>query len=314
MKNKSNLQLDFRYYDMPHRDSVLVFTGENWKREYGVETPNQLHFHNIIEIGICKDGYGHMMYEDGREENFEPGMISIIPRNKPHNTVSIKGTIGYWEFIFFDEEYYLDSKYGHDPLFLETIKKRINSRTLLLKSQNCAPLSQAIEGIVREYIGKSSYSKELMHSYIDTILALVARENVEFEKGNAEARRSNDKKIIDVITYVDKHYMEEITIANLADYCNMSETNFRRRFSTYMNMSPVDYVNVIRIRKACSLLRDTDYSMDVIAEKVGYTTPSTFNRNFRHFVGTSPYQWKKENIKDVNKTLKLKVSAHKGWE
>lgn len=315
MGKKKQQPLDFRYYNMPQRNSVLIFSGPTWKREYGVEAPDQLHFHNIIEIGICRDGYGKMMYEEGRECEFEPGMISIIPRNVPHNTLSRPGTLGYWEYIFVDEEYYLDTKYGQDPLFIEKIKDRINSRTLLVKAQEHAALADAINGIIREHDNSAPYSRELIHSYIDSLLVVVARENQGYDVAAAETRLEAGHRIVDVITYIDKHYMEEMTVGDLALYCQMSETNFRRRFTAYMNMSPVDYVNVIRIRKACGFLRDTDYSMDVIAEKVGYTTPSTFNRNFRHFVGTSPYQWKKEHFgSSSEQALRLKISAHRGWE
>jgi AraC-like DNA-binding protein len=314
MKNGRHRTLDFRYYDMPQRDSVLTFAGDSWRREYGLGFREQLHFHNIIEIGICHEGYGKMVYEDGSEKEFEPGLISVIPRNVPHNTLSRPGTIGFWEYIFFDEDYFLERRYGQDPILLDRIKSQINSGILLLKEREHPEIRNVITGILGEHNSKEAYSRQLKRSLADALLLLIAREGSTNEEGSVEERHSAGHRVIEAMNYIDRHYMENLTIGQLAMQCGMSETGFRRRFTAYINMSPVEYVNVIRVRKACELLRDTDYSMDMIAQKVGYTTPSTFNRNFRHFVGTSPYQWKKSNDILEDSSLKLKIDAHRGWE
>jgi AraC-like DNA-binding protein len=53
--------------------------------------------------------------------------------------------------------------------------------------------------------------------------------------------------------------------------------------------------------------------MEEVAVRVGYPTVSTFNRNFRKIVGTSPYQYKKSRDNYEGKLLNFKVSAKKGW-
>ena len=115
------------------------------------------------------------------------------------------------------------------------------------------------------------------------------------------------------LDYITKQYMEEIRMETLAACCNLSETHFRRLFVEYMNMTPVEYINLVRIQQACELMKKTHYSMEELAVKVGYTTVSTFNRNFRKIIGTSPYQYKKNSNSFEGKLLNLKVSAKKGW-
>lgn len=81
-----------------------------------------------------------------------------------------------------------------------------------------------------------------------------------------------------------------------------------------MEMKPLDYVNFVRIRKACDLIRKTSMSMQDISLEIGYDTISTFNRNFRKLTGTTPYKWKEA---PGNKDLDLSdfhISAKKGWE
>lgn len=115
------------------------------------------------------------------------------------------------------------------------------------------------------------------------------------------------------IEYVERNYPNNFKIADLANECHMSETHFRRVFQEKMNMTPVEYVNFVRIKKACELIDKTDISMEDVAEKVGFITPSTFNRNFRRIIGTSPYQWKKRPDNHEGKLLEYKISALKGW-
>ena len=99
----------------------------------------------------------------------------------------------------------------------------------------------------------------------------------------------------------------------IAEVCGMSETHFRRVFEEYINMSPMEYVNLIRIQRACEMMKKTNDSMDEVANKCGFTTTSTFNRNFKKFLNTSPYQWKINPDNYENKLLNYKIQAMKGW-
>ncbi len=99
----------------------------------------------------------------------------------------------------------------------------------------------------------------------------------------------------------------------MAASCNMSEAHFRRIFVETINMSPIDYLNLVRIQNACQIMNKTDHSMEVVASECGFTTFSTFNRNFRKFLNTSPYQWKKNKDNYENKLLDYNINALKGW-
>lgn len=107
--------------------------------------------------------------------------------------------------------------------------------------------------------------------------------------------------------------MEPISLKELADTCNFSETHFRRLFVEYMNMTPMEYLNLVRVRQACELMKKSRYTMEEVAVQAGYASVSTFNRNFRKIVGTSPYQYKKNSDAYRGKLLNARVSAKKGW-
>ena len=152
-----------------------------------------------------------------------------------------------------------------------------------------------------------------LHSRCSNLVTEILRRN-ESDSGVKEVRKKNGVgQIAEALDFVKNEYAQNIKIADLADACHMSETHFRRVFEAYMNMSPMDYINLIRIQNACDLMKKSNDSMDVVAQKVGFSTTSTFNRNFKKFLDTSPYQWKIKPENYERKLLNFKISALKGW-
>ena len=72
----------------------------------------------------------------------------------------------------------------------------------------------------------------------------------------------------------------------------MSDTNFRRVFSKALNMSPMQYLRQVRIQKACEQLILSSDSVAEIAERVGFRSISTFNRDFKQTMRVSPREWR----------------------
>ena len=126
-------------------------------------------------------------------------------------------------------------------------------------------------------------------------------------------KKTGSSQIAEALDYVRVEYANPIKVEDLANVCHMSETHFRRVFEAYMNMSPMDYINLVRVQRACDIMKKTDDSMDIVAQKSGFTTTSTFNRNFKKFLNTSPYQWKINPENYERKLLNYNISALKGW-
>lgn len=84
-----------------------------------------------------------------------------------------------------------------------------------------------------------------------------------------------------LINYMELHYMENIMAKDLAKCCELSETHMRRIFLEHTNATPLEYLNLVRINKACELLMKGNCSVESVSEQVGYTVLSTFMRNFK---------------------------------
>ncbi|MDF2615036.1 MAG: L-rhamnose operon transcriptional activator [Clostridia bacterium] len=307
--SKKKQTVEFRYYEMPNNEIVLALLGKDWRREYGVGI-NGLHFHNFMEIGYCHEGTGEVII-DNQNYPFEANVFTVIPPNLSHTTNSDRGTESYWEWMFFDIEQYLNATYKEDAAFVQKLLTRIYRKALFLHAKEHPVLDNILRNIIREMQRKDTYYQESVKGFMQAFIVELLRLDDSEEK----IKRTKQKaaQISDALDYVNRNYNEEIKISQLANACNMSESHFRKVFEQSMNMRPIDYINLIRVQKACELIKRSQVTMECVAYKVGFATVSTFNRNFKKLVGISPYQWKQSAENFEGKLLNYKISAQKGW-
>jgi YesN/AraC family two-component response regulator len=100
--------------------------------------------------------------------------------------------------------------------------------------------------------------------------------------------KSKNNTIYEGILYIENHYVEDITVEQLAKLCHTSEGNFRRLFKKYKNMSPITYRNYLRMKKALILLNTKEYTITEVAEAVNMPNISYFYKNFKKTFGKTP--------------------------
>lgn len=309
MSKKKKETAEFRFYDLPQGEAVLALMGKKWVQIYGAGI-NNLHFHNLYEIGICYYGTGDLTLDE-EIHRFEGGMISFIPSNILHVTKSDPGIYAFWEFMYIDPEAILKEIFPNNARQMQEILDHVNRKALFVKETDQPELARLVRMIFEEMAKKKPYYQEVVKSLVTSLVLTLARSNRVENVEKIKVR--NSIQLENAVTFVEENYATNFKISELADACHMSETHFRRVFQERMNMTPVEYINFVRIKKACDLIDKTDISMEEVAEKVGFVTPSTFNRNFRRIIGTSPYQWKKRPDNHEGKLIDYKISALKGW-
>ena len=98
-----------------------------------------------------------------------------------------------------------------------------------------------------------------------------------------------------VITHIDAHYAERLTLQDLADVAGMSVAAFRRIFAETMQTTPMRYLNTIRINAARRLLTRTDKLVSEIATATGFWDQSHFIKAFRAERGQTPTEYRREH-------------------
>lgn len=88
--------------------------------------------------------------------------------------------------------------------------------------------------------------------------------------------------------YIDSHYDRMISLELLSEQLGVSKYHLLRIFKAATGLSPNDYCNRVRIENAMKLLNDTNWSVERIAEQVGFSSGSYFIKVFRKMTGTTP--------------------------
>lgn len=99
------------------------------------------------------------------------------------------------------------------------------------------------------------------------------------------------------IGFIEEHYMENITIDDMAAALGLSRSYFSKLFKKLTQKSPQDYLIAYRMNKSCELLRSTRMSIGEIAGLVGYSNQFHFSRAFKNFTQQSPNEWRKKNVR-----------------
>lgn len=312
MGKKKKDTMELRFYDVPQNEYVLALVGESWIREYGHDEPN-MHFHNLYEIGYCRDGNGELVLDE-MSYDYQPGMVSLIPQNYPHTTLSRLGEgPSYWEYLFFDPMTVIVELYPKDEIYQRELLQKIGRTAHFVKEEANAVLAAQVKLILDEMREKKPRYRENVGAMLRILVVELLRLCEAADEGIDKRRKVSNTQILPALEYVKVEYAKAIRIEDLAKICHMSETHFRRIFETCMNMSPMDYINLTRVQIACELMTKTNDSMDIVASKVGFATTSTFNRNFKKFLNTSPYQWKISPENYEGRLLNYNISALKGW-
>ena len=285
--------------------------GQKWVQNYGNDV-DYLHFHNYLEIGYCYGGDGHMVLGE-EEKRFHGGIVTVIPPNYPHTTNSDIGTISKWEYLFIDVEGFM-KKFLDNPVKAEKMIQRIYSRALFFEEKENLSISKKIRKIMDIMRDGEEFFLEEAKGVLAALLVEIARLNRDSgEDKVAENAGKLTNMITRVLDYVSYHYMEDIKVEDLANICHISETHFRRVFTSYMKMSPLEYINTVRVYTACELLETTEDPVADIAHKCGFTTNSTFNRNFKQLMGVTPLEWLKRPESYEQQLLRFDIHSEEGW-
>ena len=93
-------------------------------------------------------------------------------------------------------------------------------------------------------------------------------------------------------------YLSKDWIKDLASVINFSEHYFMKFFKKYMGITCIDYINDYRLNIATNLLETTDIQVMEIANKVGISNVSYFNRIFKKKFNLTPKEYRK-NLKNI---------------
>ncbi|MDR2765660.1 MAG: AraC family transcriptional regulator [Tannerella sp.] len=240
------------------------------------------HRHERIEINYVKKGSCIIRLED-ESVGFKENEIMIILSNEQHFfEAGPKGaTLMQLEFlpdIF--SRFDLEEQGALTKLTAVTV---FSEKNRLIKIVNNVRIMRAVQRIVNELDDKNKYYHYLVIMYYAELLILIYRHMDE-----TWLPICSNEFIKKAIAHIRANYREDISIADVAGWAGIGERYLRKLFARHLNLSPVDFLNQIRLNKAIELLRNTEMSVKEVCFACGFKSPQYFSIVFKQQMGITP--------------------------
>lgn len=176
---------------------------------------------------------------------------------------------------------------------LDRLKSRLKDKeiTIMTGYGDLEYARQAIKYGITRYLLKPSQLEEIEEALASMVENLDARRGVYKNK--------IDNYVVEqVIAYVENHYDEKITLAEIADINFVSVWHLSKLISKYCNKNFKDIVNEIRMEKAKKLLLEKNYKIYEVSEKVGISDITYFSKVFKKYSGCTPNEYRNQRKKD----------------
>mgnify|MGYP001591889258 FL=1 len=110
--------------------------------------------------------------------------------------------------------------------------------------------------------------------------------NREIKQYNFQPENNiKDEKVLSIISYINKNYMENITIQMLSGRCYISKSYLVHLFKYKTGFTIMEYLNKKRISVAQQMLSTKKYNIRAVGELVGYNNLTSFSRTVKQIVG-----------------------------
>jgi len=102
-----------------------------------------------------------------------------------------------------------------------------------------------------------------------------------------------DHAIIQLQQWLSSHLQQPVQVSELAEKANMTERTLQRRFKKATGLNPNQYLQRLRVQKACDLLETTKLSFEVITSQIGYEDATASRKVFVKVMGLTPVAFRR---------------------
>jgi AraC-like DNA-binding protein len=284
----------------PLLESLLIPEGSTWTyfhRRLDECIPFNWHYHLEYELTLTVNSHGQRYVGDNIETYGDCDLV-LLGSNLPHAWMS-QGKVNpnqpHVAHVFWIRPDWIHALMDQ-MLELKTVK------TLLSSSARGIVFSLDTARRVRELV-------EPMHAMnspgrlvrLIEVLAVLAE---DFDHRvlcaprpeQAAIRRVDRPRIDRTLDFIHENYQSDISVVALADMAALSVSGFHRLFKRHTRLTVGEYITQLRIGKACALLVSSDRQIAAIADEVGYTNLSHFNRQFLAIKQLTPREFRRAYV------------------
>ncbi|MFV0364171.1 MAG: helix-turn-helix domain-containing protein [Suipraeoptans sp.] len=207
----------------------------------------------------------------GEEYQVLPGHTIILDCHDPHEYYAV-------EDLNF---YYFHYNGNSSKLYYDLIYNKCGCVITTANSKDFESMFQAILHQVRKHILNEHLISALVHRVLSDLYSSSQPDLMKM-----------DETILKVIDYMESHFHEKITLADMSEYLQLSQSHLSHSFKAHTGSTPHQYLLDIRISHSRKLLITTEKTLDEIATLCGFQDPIHFIRIFKQRTGTTPHKFR----------------------
>jgi transcriptional regulator GlxA family with amidase domain len=136
------------------------------------------------------------------------------------------------------------------------------------------------------------FGAELGQEVMNMCLLTQRRDEADSQTASLATRLgTRHDKLLQAAAYLEARIEEELDLDGCAAHLNLSRRQIERLFNRYLGLTPVRYMNDLRLARGRALLAETDMKVTDVAVACGYASTSHFSKSFRKKYGVSPYRF-----------------------
>ncbi len=221
-----------------------------------------------FEIELYVSGKGQSVI-DGKEYTHEKGnLLFIHPGQKRYSKLS---------FVCYHVHLNMDSE---TAALLAQVP-------LIFNVLNYSEYTNIFEEIIKLYGTRSELAQLMLQSKLYQLLHMICSDS----RLDSVA---TPKPIKAALAFMEDNFQKHILLQDIANHVNLSPTYFHKLFKSAARMTPQKYLSELRLNHAKMLLLTTDYSVEEISEKCGFTSISYFDSHFKKNYGITPVGFRKQ--------------------
>ncbi len=264
---------------------------------HGYPTPlARWHYHDEYELHLITATSGKVFVGDWIGQ-FQPGQVVLTGPRLPHNWVTMdlpEGGVAERDLVI---------QFPHEPIaagsqhiaelrellpLLERAKHGIEFFSLYPQALAHWRRIKARHGLAR-FAAFCDYLSELAQC---TDYRLLSNAQLQSVDNDAQLEQINA-----IVSRLTENLSEALSAADLARELGMSESRFSRFFRRATGNTFTDFVNHVRINRACQLLMESDLFITNIGFEVGFNNIANFNRRFLDIKGMTPSDYRRQAAK-----------------
>lgn len=249
-----------------------------------------LHWHEEIELLYPLNGESTIQIE-GQKYQISNKHLTVIDSRQVHSTYTYSDT-SMFICIHISRKHMEKYLPDLDMYQIHCIPDKITDEQFPEYLSVCKQMEQ----LTRLYIEDvSAYLMEAEGIILQILAHLIRFFSVRVVSNDNSADKLTLERIRNVITYVEDHFREPVSLHDIAGHLGLGKEYFCRFFKKNMGISFLQYVNEVRVSRIYQDLIRTDAPVSELAEQNGFSNQKLFNRTFKEIYGCTPSSVRKNN-------------------